>query len=117
MTSLNGTLVYPSNIQLETSKIGVSLVAASGARRFVHRLSGATPIYKRQWALTWNSVPASVRTIVVGVYAVTVPFVFIDQFSVSWSVQCEDQGYTDSVSVIAGDGTLYFDIDLRLFQV
>lgn len=117
MTSLNAVTVYPSDIQLETSKIGVPLVAASGARRFVHRLSGATPIYKRQWSLTWNSVPAAVRTVVVGIYALTTTFAFVDQFGVSWTVQTEDDGYSDNVSLIAQNGDLYYDIDLTIFQV
>lgn len=113
---LNSVTFYPSDVALERSKIGVTLTAANGTRRFVHRLSGATRIYKNVWEISWQTVSTSVRTAVLAVYAVTSTFVFTDQFGASWAVQCEDGGYTETVSLIAGNGDLYYDITLKVFQ-
>lgn len=114
--TLNSLPVFPSDIQLETTKIGVSLVAANGTRRFAHRLSGATPIYKRTWKLLWDSASAAERTTVVAVYAYTVSFSFVDQYGGAWTVQCEDGGYSESVAFVAKGGTLYYDLGLTLLQ-
>lgn len=114
--TLNSLNVYPSDIQLTTRKIGVLLVMASGARVWVNRLSGATPIMKRQWELTWDGTTAAERTTVAAVFDYAVPFAFVDQYGESYTVQCEEDGYSESVALIAGDGTLYYDLSLTLLE-
>jgi hypothetical protein len=114
--TLNSVAVYPSDIQLTTRKIGVSLVMASGARVWVDRLDGVDPIAKRQWELTWDGATAAVRTIVAAAFALSAPFAFVDQYGGSYTVQCEDDGYQESVNLIAGDGTLYYDLSLTVFE-
>lgn len=117
MTSLNGVLIYPDDIALDTSKIGVTLIAANGARRFVHRVTGVTPIYKRVWTLQWEKASLAIRTIVITAHAIATTFAFVDQYGASWTVQTESDAYADSVSLIAVDGTtLYYSITLKIFQ-
>lgn len=113
---LNSVTFYPSDVQLERTKIGVTLVAASGARRFVHRLSGVTRIYKNVWDVSWQAVPVATRTAVLAVYAITSAFVFTDQYGGSHAVQCEAEGYTERVNFVAHNGDLYYDLSLKLWQ-
>lgn len=114
--TLNGTTFHPSPFQVDVTKIGVSLVAASGKRRFVHRLSGATPIYKRVWNLPFENVSETVRAAVAAIYALTTTFTLIDEHGTSYTVQCEDGGYTEQVNTVVSNTELTYDLTLKVYQ-
>lgn len=114
---LNGTNFYPSDAPISYSKVGVTLVAANGTRRFAHRTTGGTPIFKASWDLQWNMVTHAVRVAVATIHALTTTFTYKDQDGTNWTVQCEDGGYSDSVAFIAGNGDLYYNVTLKIFQV
>jgi hypothetical protein len=42
--------------------------------------------------------------------------VFGDQHGVGYTVQCESDCYTQNVTAISPDGTLYYDVTLTLFE-
>jgi hypothetical protein len=112
---LNGTEYFPSDAPKELSKIGTTLVMASGKRRFVQRLSGATPIFKSSWEIPWNDVDETTRAAIEAVSRLTTTFVYVDQHGTSYTVQCEDGAYSDSVSTIA-PGALYYTVKLKIYE-
>lgn len=114
--TLNSVTFHPSDVQLERSKIGVSLIAQNGTRRFVHRLNGATPIYKNVWTIPWKIVPEATRTAILAIYAITSVFVFTDQFGASWVAACEADGYSENVAVIVSNTETYYDVTLKIYQ-
>jgi hypothetical protein len=114
--TLNGTTFHPSDIAKETSKIGVALVAASGRRRFVHRTSSGTPIYKRTWTLPFDNVSETVRLAVAAIYALTTTFTFVDEHGTSYTVQCEDGGYSEKINTIVSNTELTYDLTLKVLQ-
>lgn len=115
---LNGTEFFPSDAPKEVTKIGALQVAANGARTWVQRVDGANnPILKRSWRLTWKMVGESTRAAVEAVALLATTFAYVDQHGTSYTVQCEEQPYRDGVVDIGPDGTLYYDVDLEIWQV
>lgn len=115
--SMNATAFYPSDIKETVTKIGKSLPAASGKRRWAQRVdSGGTPIHKRTWDISWEMVGETVRAQVETIALLATTFAFVDQHSVSYTVQCEDDPYQANVSDIGGDGTLYYSVSLKIYQ-
>lgn len=115
--TLNGTTFHPSDIGKETSKIGVSLVMASGTRRFVHRTVSGTPQYKRTWTIPWNNVSETVRAAVAAIEALTTTFTYVDEHGTSYTVQCEGDSYTEKINTIVSDTELTYDVQLKIYQV
>ena len=113
---LNGTEFFPSDVPKELSKIGKTLIAASGKRRFVHRQSGATPIFKNSWEIPWNDVPEATRAAIEAVSRLTTTFTFVDQHGTSYTVQCEDAAYSDSVTTISPGNVLYYTVKLKIYE-
>lgn len=113
---LNGTTFYPSDVPKELSKIGVSLPMASGTRRFVQRTVSGTPVFKRTWALPWLIVPEATRAAVQTIALLTTTFTFVDHLGVSYTVQTEEDSYTEKVSVIVSNTVFYYDLTLKLYQ-
>lgn len=108
--ALNGTSFYPTDAPKELTKVGTSLVMANGTRRFVYRA------HKRSWELSWSSVPNATRAAIETIALLVSTFIYDDQHGSSWTVQCEDGCYSDSVAIIAGDGTLYYDVKLVIHE-
>lgn len=114
---LNGIEFFPSDAPKALIKVGAVQVAANGARTWIQRLDGSNnPIHKRTWSLAWKGVGSSVRTAVEGIALLGTTFPYIDQHGASYTVQCEDAAYSDSVSDIGPDGTLYYDLTLEIKQ-
>lgn len=114
--TMNGVTFHPSEFTVEVSKIGVTLVAADGTRRFVQRMNGATPIVKRTWPFPWKNVSETVRAAVAAIYALNTTFTLIDELGVSYTVQCEAGGYTQKINTIVSNTELRYDLELRVFQ-
>jgi hypothetical protein len=117
VVTLNGTSFYPSDIQVEFTKVGVSLVADNGSRRFVHRLSGATPINKLNWVLSWERVTETVRGQIGVIANLSTTFTYVDQHAVSYTVQTEESAFTSSIAFVAAGAVLYYNVELRIWQV
>lgn len=114
--TLNGTTFHPSPFSTDVTKIGVTLVAASGKRRFVQRLSGATPIVKRSWSFPFDNVSESVRAAVAGIYALTTTFTLVDEHGTSYTVQCEEGGYSEQINTIVSNTELTYNLTLKVVQ-
>lgn len=111
--SLNGTSFTPSDIQTQAEKIGATIQAANGARRWAHRAD------KRTWTITWALVPLATLTAVRGIFALTATFAFVDENGASVTVLCQEGALTSNVSAIAWEGgaqVLYYDISLTVVE-
>lgn len=108
--TLNGTTFYPSDVPKTLTKVGKSLVSVNGTRTWIHRG------HKRSWELSWNTVSNTVRGQVQTIALLTSTFTFVDQLSVSYTVQCEADCYQESVAFISRDGTLYYDLTLTIYE-
>lgn len=109
-TTFNGTLPNPSNplppstIERKDSKIGKTLIAASGKRNFVSRSA-----FKPLWTLRWDEVNLSTRNAVKAIHALNSTFTFVDEQGSNWTVQCEeDDAYSESTSFTDNDGNIYY---------
>lgn len=110
--ALNGTTFYPSNINESYTKAGRELAAADGTLNLV--LRGA----KSSWDLTWERATAATRTSVKAIAQLTSTFTFTDEFGTSYTVAVPLEGFSSSISLIAGSGPdLYYDVTLKLRQV
>lgn len=115
--SLNGTNIYPSDVSRTSSKIGVTSVTANGGRTFIHRTTiVGVPIFKDEIDLTFNGVTAAIRAQLEALANVATTMTFVDDTGASYTVQCEDGAYQQNISVIAIDGTLRYDVSLKLFE-
>lgn len=113
--TLNGTNLFPTDAPKKKSKVGKTQVNANGGRVFLHRTTtGGTPIFKSQWELTWADATEAQRTAIEAFAHVVTTMVFVDQHGTSYTVQTEEDAYDDSVSIIAGDGSLYYRVTLTL---
>lgn len=114
---LNSTEFFPSDAPKTTEKIGVLLQGANGKRTWVQRVtSGGAAIHKRQWQISWNDVDATVRAAVEAIFLLATTFPYVDQHGTTYTVQCEADGYSDAVTTIAPDGTLYYDVELTIYE-
>lgn len=114
---LNGVEFFPSDAQKTTEKIGAVHIAANGNRTWIQRVdAGSNPIHKRQWTIPWKDVPEAVRAAVEAIFLLATTFPYVDQHGTSYTVQCEADGYNESVTTIAPDGTLYYDVELTVYQ-
>lgn len=118
IVTLNGTAIYPSNIEVTLSKIGKTQISANGGRIFLHRTISGTPIYKNKWDLTFDGISEAQRATVraLAVTATTMPFV--DELGVSRTVQTEEECYSAGVAAIAPPNglTLYYNVKLTLWE-
>lgn len=116
--TLNGTTFYPSDVPKTIEKIGVSLVAANGSRTWVQRTTAAgAAIHKRVWVIPWRGVSNTVRAAVQTIFLLTAPFTFVDHLGTSYTVQCEADGYDETVSLVQTDSINYYDITLTIYEV
>lgn len=115
--TLNGVTFHPSDIGKETIKIGTTLVAASGRRRFVHRTVSGSPQYKHTWTLPFNNVSETVRAAVAAIEALTTTFPYVDEHGTSYTVQCEGDSYTEKINTIVSNTELTYDVQLKIYQI
>lgn len=116
--SLGGVLLTPSKKDKKIAKIGKLQAAANGGRTWVQRVDGASqPIVKREWNLSFERVPNSVRAQVEALFLVNATATFRDENGESFTVQCEADEYKDSFDFRDQNGNLYYSIDITLHQV
>lgn len=96
---LNGTTFYASDVQEDDERIGTTLQARNGNRRFVHRA------FKRRWTITWDQVSQSVRASIRTIHRLTTTFTFTDEVGNSYTVFCDTGAFKSSVgAIIPGPG-------------
>jgi len=99
----------PNGIDLEFAKVGTTLIAADGTRRFVAR--GTT---KRTWKITWERAAEATRSALRTLAALTTTWTFVDQLGASYTVQTEQDDYTEDYAATDLAGNLYYDITLTV---
>jgi hypothetical protein len=115
--TLNGTTIYPSDVALKDSKIGKTQVTANGGRTFIHRTTGGgTPIFKRQWDLSFDVITETRRAALRTLAHVTTTMAFVDDTGATSTVQTEENAYSQSIAFIALDGSLYYNVSLSLYE-
>lgn len=118
MITLNGTAIFPSDAPKTKNKIGVLQTNANGGRTFIQRTTGGgAAIHKSEWQLSWEGVSETIRAQIETLYNVAATMVYVDQHATTYTVICADEGYDDSVIAISPDGTLYYDVQLRILEV
>lgn len=110
MPSLNGTTVYPSDIEAELIVIGDEIEAANGV--ITHMVRGS----KWRWTITWNRVSSAVRTTVRTIAQISTPFTWVDEDGTSYTVLRDLTPYSAKKSLITRDGTVYYDVTLTIRQ-
>lgn len=116
--SLNGTTYNgganpypPTKIAKKRTKVGKTLVMASGVRVFVYGGNN-----KSGWVLTWENANEVTRAAVAAVTVLTTTFAFVDQLGVTRTVQCEaDEQVEDTAFTTAANAILY-DVQLTIWQ-
>lgn len=115
--TLNGTTIYPSDAPKKKSKIGKTQVSANGGRTLIHRTtSGGVPIFKSSWDLSFQMITEARRAVIEGLANVTTTMAYVDQHGTSYTVQTEEGAYSDSIALIALDGSLYYNVSLTLME-
>jgi len=114
MASLNGTTIYPSNIEPELIVIGEMLEAYDGTSTLMKDEDGDGE--KWRWTITWEGVPAATRNTIRTIAKLNTTFAFVDEDGTSYTVLPELQPYGHSISTIAGDGTPYYNVTLKIRQ-
>lgn len=107
---LNSTEFFPSDAPVTLTKVGAALVSANGTRRWVQRA------HKRAWDLSWEGVSNATRAAVQTIALLTTTFTYVDQLGVSYTVQCEEDCFTASVSAIEPSGTIRYDVALKVVE-
>lgn len=92
-------------------RVGRTLIAASGRRRFISRNRTI-----KTWTLTWTLTPAVTRNALRTLLNVNGSFTFIDEDGSSHSVQCESDALQESIAAQLPDGTRRYDLTLTIYQ-
>lgn len=100
----------PSGYSVETTRIGVTLVAANGTRNRVER-----SVTKRVWTIAWKACNYTTKTTVEAIAAVATTFTLADFAGVSYTVQTEDP---PDVAWAFSDraGNTFWDCVLKVYQ-
>lgn len=106
-----GTPRKPDSIDLEDEKIGVVLVADNGARRFVLRGT-----QKKTWTIAWKGAGEATRSALRTLAALTTTWTFVDQLGVSYTVQTEQNDYTENYAFTDPSNNIYYDLTLKVRQ-
>jgi hypothetical protein len=101
----------PSNISEPSTKIGVTLVAASGVRHFM-----STSVRKHAWTLSWENANATTRAAVDALHALNTTFTYVDEFGTSNTVQCEDEERKQETAFTTAANTILYDLEIVLHQ-
>lgn len=112
----NGSPAAPTNpfppdadgVERVDTKVGKTLIAASGKRNFVGRNAR-----KPAWTLTWTNAHATTRDAVKAVAELNATFAFVDQAGAAWTVQCEgDDAYTEKTAFTTFDDSSLYTLTL-----
>jgi hypothetical protein len=118
LITLNSVAIYPSDAPKTKNKVGALQTTANGGRTWIQRVTGGgAAIYKSEWNLTWEGVSETIRAQVEALHDITVSMPYVDQHGTSYTVICADGSYDDSVSAISPDGTLHYDVSLKILEV
>lgn len=120
IVTLNGTQIFPTNIQHTMVKIGKVQIAANGARTFLHRAtSGGAPIFKNEWSLTFDGLTEARRAALKTLALLTTTMTFVNELGVSYTVQIEEDAYSAGIARVSGATglTLYYSVTLHLWEV
>lgn len=101
----------PSKISKPSTKIGLTLVAASGVRHFM-----SASVRKHAWTLSWETANATTRAAVDALHALNTTFTFVDEFGVSNTVQCEEDEKTQDTAFTTSANTILYDLEVVLHQ-
>lgn len=99
----------PDKISVSVSKIGVTLVMASGKRRFVSRGT-----VKRSWDIEWNGAREATRAALRTLHQLTTTFSFTDELGVAYTVQTEQDDLSEAYSYTDPSNNLYYDLKITL---
>lgn len=107
----NANFWQPTSYSVETTRIGVTLVAANGTRNRVER--GTT---KRIWTIGWKACNYATKGTVEAIAAVATTFFLADFAGTSYTCQTEDP---PDVAWAFNDraGNTFWDVQIRIFQV
>jgi hypothetical protein len=100
----------PTNIDVDAKKIGVLVEEYDGTRNWMNR--GAA---KRIWSIHFECDDIT-RAAVEALPAVGATFSYVDEHGVSYTVQCEADSYSSHTDTVSSDGSIYYTIDLKLFE-
>ena len=104
----NTTYARPISVTEKLIKVGPSIVAANGARTFVHRAT------KREWQIEWGGVLDATRGTVASTHALSTTWTFVDEHGTSYTVQTEEGDYESTTAFADHAGTQYYDVSLTL---
>ena len=99
----------PDSISVKVGKIGVTLVAANGRRRFVSR--GAV---KRTWDVEWKGARESTRAALRTLHQLTTTWSFTDELGSSYTVQTEQDDLDESYAFTDPSNNYYYDLKLTI---
>jgi hypothetical protein len=99
----------PQNITPKPYKVGKTLVGPDGQRARIHR--GA----KSDWLLEWDKAPEVTRAAVRTIFDLTSTF-SATLLGGTYTVQCEDEDYSEEQTDVLPDGTRYFRVTLLVRQ-
>jgi hypothetical protein len=102
-----GSVRKPDRISVAVSKIGITLVAASGKRRLV--LRGTV---KRTWTIEWDECREVTRAALRALHQLTTTWVLIDELGVSYTVQTEQDDLDEAYAFTDPANNLYYDMKL-----
>lgn len=101
----------PSKISEPVTKIGITLVAASGVRHFM-----STGNRKHTWTLSWEKANATTRLAVNALHTLNTTFTYVDEFGTSSTAQCEDEERKQDTAFTTAANTILYDLELVLHQ-
>lgn len=99
----------PDGFDLEVAKIGVSLVADDGTRRFVTRSTS-----KRTWKITWSRANETTRAAVRALHLLTTTWTMVDPLGVSYTVQTEQDDYSEDYAMTTLANALRWKLELTV---
>lgn len=109
--SAGGNPQPPSKISEPVTKIGITLVAASGVRHFM-----SASARKHAWTLSWEKANSVTRAAVDALHALNTTFTYVDEFGTSNTVQCEEDERTQDTGFTTAANTILYDLELILHQ-
>lgn len=101
----------PDSLDLQIAKIGPTLVADDGTRRFVSRGTS-----KKTWKITWNRANETTRAAVRTLAALTTTWTMVDQLGTSYTVQTEQDDYTEDYAMTTIANDLRYKLELTVRQ-
>lgn len=99
----------PDRISVAVSKIGVTLVAASGVRRFVSRGT-----VKRTWTVEWKGAREATRAALRTLHQLTTTWSFTDELGSSYTVQTEQDDLEEAYAFTDPANNYYYDLTLTI---